>query len=445
MLAQFFRMVWVSVLVMGMLGGRELAPQVQAAGQIVVNTFDDVVDPTGTSGLCSLRQAVYAANVQLPVGACTGVSAGGDTLITLPAGTYVLTRTSGSPAWTAGPLVITNSVSVVASGGTATLGGDGAWNRRLITVGSEATAVPGATLTLRNVILQGGRDATSGGGAVLVGRQSTLLAEGVTLFDNRTTGAGGGVLNFGGRVTLNRTIILSNSAGLSGGGGLYNASPIGFIGFITLSQSSVVSNAVTVAEQFGGGMVNDGGVLLVRNTTISHNRATADGGGVFAQTGSNNRFNNVTLAYNQASLNTTSPTSGGGGIRNFSAFQLANSVVAHNTSGSGATPDDCTGSSITSIGYNLVHTPTDMCFVPGSSDLPTNTLPLLNDVRPFGGQWVHWPQPASPLWLAGDPATPTGYPACEPTDQLGLSRLNRRCDIGAVRLALFLFLPAVMR
>lgn len=441
MLAYFFRMVWVGVLAMAVLGG--LAPQVQAAGQIVVNTFDDVVDTTGDSGLCSLRQAVYAANVQMPVGACTGVSAGGDTLITLPAGTYVLTRTVISPAWTANALVITNSVSLVATGGTATLTGDAAWNQRLITVGSVTVAMPGANLTLRQMILQGGRDDSGGGGgAVLVGRQANLLTDGVTLFDNHTTGSGGAVLNFGGRVTLNRTIVLSNSARLSGGG-VYNASPIGLIGFITISQSSVVSNAVTLAEQFGGGLMNDSGVLLVRNTTISHNRATSDGGGVFAQTGSNNTFNNVTIVANQAALSTTFPSDGGGGVRNVGVFRLANSVVAGNVSR--GEPDDCLGTALSSQGYNLVQAPVGACFTPIAGDLLTGTAPMLDPLTFTAGQWIHRPQVGSPLLLAGNPNPPTGYPQCDLFDQLRVSRAGWRCDIGAVRLAWLVFAPFIAR
>lgn len=445
----FWRFICCVMLLLGGWVVARPAPGVQAGGSIVVNTPEDVVDPAGDTGLCSLRQAVRAANLQMPVGACVGVTPGGPTTIHLPAGTYVLTRTTGMQAWMFGPLVITNSVALAGASASTLTGGPG-WDRRLVVVGSETTAMPEAIVRMQNLTLQGGRDTTGGGGGgILVGRQSTLHADGLTLFDNLTTGAGGAVLNFGGRVTLTRTTIISNSAGFGGGGGVYNASPLSFIGVMTLTQSSVVSNSLTLAEQFGGGVFNDTAVLVVRNTTISHNRATADGGGVFAQTGSNNTFNNVTIAYNLAGLDTTQPATItlGAGIRNFSVFRIANSVVAHNerVSVPANLADDCKGSPLTSAEYNLVQYPSAGCFTPGTNDLLTGTVPLLGALRLLSGQWAHWPEPASPLLLAGNPAPLTGYPNCEAVDQLGFSRAGRRCDIGAVRPLEFIFLPMVMR
>lgn len=438
MLKRLFLMV---VVVCAGLGYALLAHPSKAAGVLVVTTFEDVVDEAGATGLCSLRQAVRAANLQAPLGACTGVTTGGATVISLPEGTYVLTRTTGAQSWMLGALVITQPVQIVAQA-PVTLTGDVTWNARILTVGNFAMNSPEAQLFLSGVRVQGGRDSSGfGGGGIAVGRQARLVADWVTLFDNTSTLAGGGLLNFGGRVDLTRTVVFSNTALF--GAGVYNANPIGSTGILTISHSSIISNAVSEAERPGGGIFNDAGVMQVRNTTISHNRATSDGGGVFAQTGSNNTFNNVTIVANQAALSTTFPSDGGGGVRNVGVFRLANSVLAGNLSK--GEPDDCLGTALLSLGYNLVQAPVGACFTPIAGDLLTGTAPLLDPLTFTAGQWIHRPQVGSPLLLAGNPNPPTGYPQCDLFDQLGVSRASWRCDIGAVRLAWLVFAPFITR
>ena len=58
------------------------------AATINVTTFNDTFNPE--DGLCSLREAVIAANQDVAYGGCTAGS--GDDTIVLQAGTYTLTR-----------------------------------------------------------------------------------------------------------------------------------------------------------------------------------------------------------------------------------------------------------------------------------------------------------------------------------------------------------------
>ena len=92
----------------------------------------------------------------------------------------------------------------------------------------------------------------------------------------RDYGAGGGVANGGGTMTLTDCTVSGNSA-FNNGGGL-----IAFYGATTLTNCTVSGNSAL--NNGGGGIVNEGTATLT-NCTISDNSATVNGGGVWTNTG----------------------------------------------------------------------------------------------------------------------------------------------------------------
>ena len=86
------RLSWALVLVLALLW---LVHTAQAVGSTAIEV-DIVDDIKKNDGLCSLREAIIAANSDKPTGGCTG-GRGADTIL-LPAGIYILSRTDNGNA-----------------------------------------------------------------------------------------------------------------------------------------------------------------------------------------------------------------------------------------------------------------------------------------------------------------------------------------------------------
>jgi predicted outer membrane repeat protein len=156
---------------------------------------------------------------------------------------------------------------------------------------------------------------------------------------------GGGIRNFGTLTLAQRTV--NNSAGGSGGG-IFNDSSAA----LTLKQTTVSGNTATVD---GGGIYNNG-MMTLTGSAISNNSATYSGGGIFnccgfesvtlqdtrisnnsAYTGGClfNMLDNVTLDDSSVSGNTAKYEAGG--INNNAGnTTLRNSTVNNNTAKGGA-------------------------------------------------------------------------------------------------------------
>ena len=136
-------------------------------------------------------------------------TAGGANTITLAAPTtspYVLTAVNNSTNGPTGlPMIAANdNLTIVGNGDTIERStAVGALDFRLLAVAS------GGSLTLENLTLQGGYDATGDGGAIC--NCGTLVLSGVTVQDNDALGGGGGIYSYLGSVTLEGgTIVQSN-------------------------------------------------------------------------------------------------------------------------------------------------------------------------------------------------------------------------------------------
>jgi hypothetical protein len=97
-------------------------------------------------------------------------------------------------------------------------------------------------------------------------------------------GIGGGILNFGGTVTLNGSTVSNNLAyffqctygntlrGCGGGGGIYNTAG----GIVTLTNSKLLDNF----SVDGGGLLNYNGTATLKNSSVVNNTAQSNGAGL---------------------------------------------------------------------------------------------------------------------------------------------------------------------
>jgi hypothetical protein len=209
--------------------------------------------------------------------------------------------------------------------------------------------------------------------------------------------SGGAILvDNGGTLTLKSSTLSGNSAAFAGAVGNY--------GTLIISASTLSGN---VATNNGGAIDNDYGALLrLDNSTLAGNSAGAGGGLENYQATAT--INNSTLSANSANY--------AGGINNYGTLALTNTIVAGNTAIS--EPDLYLDSSGSFSGANNL----------------TNGTPLLAALGNYGG-----PTPTMPP-LHGSPAIDAGLDSITSslsTDQRGYPRLSgAHVDIGAVEVQL---------
>ena len=164
-----------------------------------------------------------------------------------------------------------------------------------------------------------------------------------TVIASQTSRTGGGILNEGALTVLNSEVRdnrVSSSAGQLGGGGLANGTGAAMI----LAFSTVADN-VAADGLFGGGIVNDGGLLL-DTVTVAQNTAfgTNGGGGLFQASAFDTQVRNVTFFDNLVGNTGTAIGASSGS----SAITIANSIVASASTGA------CSSTTrFSSLGFNL--------------------------------------------------------------------------------------------
>jgi CSLREA domain-containing protein len=309
-----------------------------------VNTTADAHDThpgDGTcadaAGQCSLRAALEEAAASPP---------GSTVHIALPAGTYDLTLgvlTLGSTT----PLNITVAGAGVADTVVAATG-----RFRVMVVTAHATGL------LQNLEITGGKAGPNSYGGGIFSQGVLTLAHDSLL--GNTAGAGGGVDNAGGTLTVTGSTIKNNNGGQFGGGGIQNGGPKNVPGTVVVRSSTITGN-VTLNE--GGGIFSGqnghpaaagraaaaprrlcaparctaprlaaaGGLVLhVSNSTVSGNRGSNGGGGIAAE-------DTATLTGSQVN-NNTAGTAIGGGVLNVGT--VTDSTISHNTADSGGAVED---------------------------------------------------------------------------------------------------------
>jgi hypothetical protein len=502
-----------------------------SAATFSVNTFQDAADASPgdgacatAAGSCSLRASIQESNAL----------DGADTIV-LAAGTYTLSlaganedasatgdldiaddlvingASAADPAATviegggqagilqdrildivgaAGrPITVTLNGLTVQGGyqNFAAFGGGGICNHCLQNNGTGGTAMP--TLQLNSVIVANNFSWSDGAG---ISNHGALLVNDSLITGNMTPyaqspggtgfggGMGGGIMNWAGIVSINRSEISGNGAQTGGaiynqdtfvpgivlltdstvrdnfasmGGGIYNVA-IGDYNFpgrtagtpgITIERSTIAAN---YADIDGGGLYNLGiGTVVVTNSTFAQNQTGGGGGfGVFPNRGGGIynggrllELHNSTIAGNEsAATRVTDPTTdtSRGGDELFLNTTNAGGdpattipmvvVIENSIVGNGTDSDDnCNGAtgyqSIITINGNNIDSGSTCGFAPAQS----NINPLIDVLSDNGGPTATY------ALFSGSPAIDAADASlCPAVDQRGVQR-GASCDIGA--------------
>jgi hypothetical protein len=330
----------------------------------------------------------------------------------------IVARDSGGGIYNSGSLTVSDSTL---SGNSTSGDGGGIYNTGSLTVSGSTlsgnSAVDGSgggitnfgTLTVSDSTLSG-NSAASGGGIYNTGG---LTVSGSTLSGNSATSYyfGGGAIYNSGSLTVSDSTLSGNSA--HEGGGIENSD-----GTLTVSGSTLSGNS---ASGDGGGIYNTGtGSLMVSDSTLSGNSAFT-GGGIFVGGGGTLNLSNSTIAANIAESSGDSP--GTGGIENFGATTLVNSIVADNSNFDVSRESG----TVTLNGPNLVQQSSGTI-----SGTPITSDPNLGPLQNNGGDTDTLAiLTTSPAAKVGDISRLNGVT----TDQRGFARVvNGQLDLGAFQI-----------
>lgn len=373
-----------------------LRPTARAA---TVFTVTATADTAASDGICTLREAVLAANGS-PANADCGSDHGAPYTVNF--------NVNGTIALGSGFSNIERNMTIDGAGHSVTVSGNN-------TV-PVFTVMMGVTFNLQNLTVANGNGAFGGG----ILNNGMLNVSNCTFTGNSATSTGGAISN-NGTVAVTNSTISGNNAGH--GGGIFNS------GTLTVMNSTISGNSAS----HGGGIVNSG-TSTVKSSTISGNSATGSGGAI-----SNNgtvTVTNCTMALNSASF--------GGGILNSGTLMVMNNTISGNSASFGGGIDCPTGTTtITNsiiansgmggncIGactgsYNLVDDNT--CGAGFTNSLSIN----LGQQGNYGGGTLTIPLlPGSSAIDAGDSATCADVATVNGIDQRGFPRPAGHCDIGA--------------
>jgi len=363
---------------------------------------------------CTLRDAITAANTNLPVGDCPAGNEGAN--LDLPAGrTITLTEADNG----------SNGLPLIER--PVTIRGHGSRIERdpglACPVGPEFRlfeVADGGVLTLDDVSVSNGCLSSSAGAGVLASGGTVLLRK-ASIEGNESGSDGGGIAVVGGSLLASDSTVRGNLSVGSGGGVSVSGDP----GWLVLDRVTISDNA---AASGGGLSLSSAAPAWVLNSTFSGNEATAGGGGIdLAGTPVSLTLDFSTVAGNASPL-------GAGVFAGSGVLSLHGSLVGDSAGGA-----DC-ASGAGSVGASGANLDTDgSCAALAGGYVSTVSSLGLGPLGDNGG-WVrtHLPLAGSPT-LDAAPACAAasgaplildarGYP--RPTDDDG--DLVPECELGAV-------------
>jgi CSLREA domain-containing protein len=249
---------------------------VSASTTIVVNSFEDKVN---NDGMCTLREAILAANKDSASGRRSGECLAGSAadVVTVPAGVYILTRTDSGKedSGATGDLDITADLTLIGSG-KVTISAPPGFSDRIFHILKGKVSLYGLTVS-------GGNVAGDGGGIFNAG---SLTLEKATLTGNRASGRGGGLFNQG-SLTLTNVTITGNRAGSSalsssGGGGLYHAGGTAALNYLTIHGNT--SNGPAGS---GDNVRRSSGTLTLKGVILGGASSSGNCAGAIVSAGNN--------------------------------------------------------------------------------------------------------------------------------------------------------------
>lgn len=291
-----------------------------------VNTFNDSADSSPCASVCSLRDAVIAAD-----------NAGGSSTIVLQSGTYELTignPDSPEPDNPAkGDLDINNGVNVTITGQ-----GDAATIINVNHIDRAFAVQSGGTLSISGVTIENGAQGpntatdfpsqsidSEDGGAFY--NDGSLSVDKSMLRNNSAEGEGGVVYSDSAASSTSITnSVISGNVTQDGPGGVADVTS----GSVTLSGDSITNNSAAQAggvlyDQEGG---HPAGPVTIGDSTISDNTGSGGGGALYlTEAGS--------IAISDSTLDSNSTTSPGGALfdGNSGTITITGSTLSEDTSG----------------------------------------------------------------------------------------------------------------
>jgi VCBS repeat-containing protein len=267
-----------------------------------------------------------------------------------------------------------------------------------------------------------------GDGGGIISHDEQFVLDSSVVSGNTAWRAGGVELEIARSSSISNSTISGNTATAGGAGGLYvTTSSDHLISGTVISGTTISANQAPNSNQFdgGGGIINEGQIDAIINSTISGNSTNAVGGGI-ANYDNIGRIVNVTIASNTGS--------DGGGLyhMNFVNFtpvigELTNTLIADNTATTTLNEDFVQLGVVTTAGNNLIETRSGNSTVNGVNGNIVGIDPKLGPLANNGG-----PTQTQAL-LSGSAAINAGTAAGAPTtDQRGLPRPSGSAvDIGA--------------
>ncbi len=335
-----------------------------------IESLDAIPPPRPLPPICTLHDQIIAANIDAPVGTCPAGD-GADSIFLLR--DHVLAEKLPP---------ITSDITIYGNGHRVS--GDNKFG---------IFEVDGGRLVLRDLTLTQG--ASGEGGALRLRYRGSAIADNVLFLENTAT-AGGAIAaeHYNVRLEVRNSSFLRNHAD-EGGGAIYTNG-----GVIEIERSAFRGNT---AVYYGGALHLANGRVRIVNSTLSRNSAI-EGGGILVD-GAEATLSHLTLHGNKASQ-----LRGGGIYKQAGLLYLRNSLVSGSVGG-----DDCYGAPTQSVGS----------FSQDGSCAAASGDPGL-------GEWIG-ALGFFPL-LDGSPALDAADPEfCAPDDQVGAIRpAGGGCDIGAI-------------
>ena len=317
-------------LVVGLLDTRQA---VSAAGStIIVNSTSDVT--SSSDGLCTLREAITAANSNTASGATAGECGAGSSdsdTISLTGVTGTITLTSVLPGIA--------SEMTISGPGVSQLTVSGNNSFRVFKISLSSGTVNFSGLTISN-----GRANMDVGGGIYNERAANVNVTASTISHSFAV-LGGGIGNSStGTFTITNSTVNNNTA--STAAGCYNGS--GILNVIGSTFNNNIAQGSGQGIGGNGGAINTGSnALNVINSTLHNNTAFGGGGGIYNNSpDAKINISNSTLTQNFAVAN------GGGAVNNNNGgtVKFVNSIITDNGSQLGA---DLLGSFV-SLGHNFL-------------------------------------------------------------------------------------------
>ena len=191
------------------------------------------------------------------------------------------------------------------------------------------------TILVNNLTIKGG--SVSSGSGISVSSGTTVKISESTISNCKSTGGGGGIVNYG-TLFLNKVKLIRNAASYGGGFKNYSGNEL------YIENSTIMENRSTSTSGGGGGGENSGTIYL-NNTTFSNNQSTEIGGGI------NNYHGTIWAVNTSFTGNVAFGSYPGGAIgNNGGTMNLVNCLFAYNYKRTGGSVTNPTAYELNDIG-----------------------------------------------------------------------------------------------